>query len=89
MNKPKSRQQQPSAEQLEERCRQWNSTYPIGAVVEYHSNIGAYRHIVTRTRGEAYVLSGHTAVCFVEGVAGCVALDALVPVNNRRVARSA
>lgn len=89
MNKPTTRQKQPSVEQLEERCRQWNVTHPIGAVVEYHSTIGAYRHIVTRTRGEAYVLSGHTAVCFIEGIPGCVALDALVPVNGRRVAKSA
>lgn len=89
MNKPKPSQKQPSMEQLEERCQQWNAAYPIGAVVEYHSTIGAYRHLVTRTKGAAYVLSGHTAVCFIEGIPGCVALDALVPVNGRRVAKSA
>ena len=79
----------PTAEQLEERCQQWNAAYPIGTVVEYHSVIGAYRHIVTTTKSAATVLSGHTAVCFVDGIAGCVALDALVPVNGRRVAKSA
>lgn len=80
---------QESASALIERCRQWNVAYPIGAEVEYHSVINADRHVLTRTNSVAYVLSGHTAVCFVDGVSGCVALDALVPVNNRRVARSA
>lgn len=88
MNKPK-RIKQPTVEQLEERCRQWNASYPIGAEVEYHSVIGAQRNVLTRTNSVAYVLSGHTAVCFVDGVSGCVALDALVPVNGRKVARSA
>lgn len=78
-----------SVSALMERCRQWNATYPIGAEVEYHSVIGTDRHVLTRTNSVAYVLSGHTAVCFVDGAIGCVALDTLVPVNNRRIARSA
>jgi hypothetical protein len=36
----------------------------------------------TRTRSAAYVLSGHTAVVFVDGVSGCVALDAVNPVTK-------
>ncbi len=84
--KPK-KQQQESPQLLEQRCRAWNDTYPIGAEVEYHSVIGNRQCVLTRTNSAAYVLSGHTAVCFVDGVRGCVALDALVPVNNRRVAR--
>jgi hypothetical protein len=77
---------QDSPELLEQRCRAWNDTYPVGAEVEYHSVIGAREHRLTKTRSAAYILSGHTAVCFVDGAAGCVALDALTPVNNRRVA---
>ncbi len=84
----KLRMKQMSPEALEERCRVWNAAYPIGTVVEYHSTIGAYRHIVTTTRSVATVLGDHT-VCFIDGVSGCVALDALVPVNGRSVARSA
>lgn len=33
------------------------------------------RSIDTKTRSEAQVLSGHTAVVWVEGVSGCIALS--------------
>lgn len=67
---------------LERLCMNWNGTYPIGTEVEYHSVIGEAAHKITRTRSAAYVLSGHTAVLFVEGVSGCVALDAVDPVTK-------
>jgi hypothetical protein len=64
---------------LERECMVWNVKHPIGTQVEYHSVIGEPAHILTRTRTQAYVLSCHTAVLFVEGIAGCVALDACIP----------
>jgi len=73
---------QPNLAELERLCMNWNGTYPIGTEVEYHSVIGSPKHIVTRTRTGAYVLSGHTAVLFVEGVSGCVALEAVEPVTK-------
>jgi hypothetical protein len=68
-----------TAASLERRCMEWNAEFPIGTQVEYHPVINNPQHRVTKTRTGAYVLSGHTAVVFVEGVAGCVALDACVP----------
>ena len=38
---------------------------------------GAGPGVIQRTRSDAYVLSGHTAVVFITGVSGCVALDAV------------
>jgi hypothetical protein len=62
---------------LERRCHNWNSGHPVGTEVEYHPIIGEEAHRVTKTRSEAYVMSGHTAVIFVEGHSGCVALEAV------------
>lgn len=70
---------------LEKFCVAWNATNPIGTEVEYHPVIGQPDHRLTRTRGPAYVLSGHTAVVFVDGVSGCVALDACIPVGSGTV----
>ena len=66
----------PSPEQLEKQCREWNAQHPVGSPIRYHSIIGSPNHIMTTVREPAYVMSGHTAVCFVEGISGCVALDA-------------
>lgn len=84
INRPMRNPKQPSVAHLEQRCAAWNAAYPIGTVVEYHSIIGDARHLLTRTNSVAYVLSGHTAVLFVDGIRGCVALDAVVPANKRR-----
>lgn len=63
--------------QLERKVNQFNENCPPGTEVFYHPVIGDLESRRTRVRAKAYVLSGHTAVCFVEGVSGCVALDAL------------
>ena len=76
------KQETPS--QLIQRCAAWNAAYPIGTEVEFHPVIGAHAHRKTRTTSEAYVLSGHTAVVALEGVAGCVALDACVAAPKQR-----
>jgi len=71
-----------SAEILERRCGDWNLCVPVGSTVEYHPVIGEPNHRVRKTRSEAYVLSGHSAVVFLEGESGCIALDACVALNQ-------
>lgn len=71
-----------SESMLQTICMEWNGTHPIGTEVEYHPVIGEAAHRLTRTRTAAYVLSCHTAVIFVEGVAGCVALESLTVVPS-------
>jgi hypothetical protein len=68
-----------SAAELEAECLRWNAEHPIGTEVIYHPVIGQAKGTKTKTRTGAYVMSGHTAVLFVEGHAGCVALDAVEP----------
>jgi hypothetical protein len=66
-----------SLNELKAECIVWNHEHPVGTAVVYHPVIGEPAGRETKTRSEAYVLGDHTAVVFVEGVAGCVALDAL------------
>jgi len=68
--------------ELERQCMNWNGIYPVGTEVEYHPVIGEPKCKITRTRSGAYVLSCHTAVIFVEGVSGCVALEAVNPISK-------
>jgi hypothetical protein len=74
----------PDLNRLRRQVEDWNARCPVGTPVEYHSVIGGSANRMTRTRTQAYVLGDHTAVCFVEGVSGCVALDALVVVSGKK-----
>lgn len=46
----------------------WNADNPVGAEVIVTKDDGT--ELRTKTRSEAWVLSGHTAVVMVEGIAG-------------------
>jgi len=61
--------------QLQKQCDDWNARYPVGTEVEYYPVMGDTQYSVHRTRMPAQVLSGHTAVIWIEEKAGCVSLD--------------
>jgi hypothetical protein len=65
-----------SLNELKADCIVWNHEHPVGTRVLYHPIIGEPegRERVTRTPAE--VLSGHTAVVWLEGERGCVCLEA-------------
>lgn len=67
----------PNLKKLDAQCREFNAKHPIGTGVLYHPVIGEEPGRFTTTRSQAYILSGHTAVIFVDQVSGCVALDAI------------
>jgi hypothetical protein len=71
------RQQKPG--ELEAVVKCWNERYPVGTEVKYFPIIGGRTYGFTKTTAQAWILSGHTAVTNVEGVAGCVALQACQP----------
>lgn len=60
--------------------RTWNEQHPVGTpVIAYPGARPEYwsddvERLVTRTRSKAQVLSGHTAVVWVEGHGACIAL---------------
>lgn len=66
---------------VQDECELFNQNYPLGTSVRYWkgekfgppSGWGA-------TRSEAQPLSGHTAVVWIEGCVGCVALSHVEPV---------
>lgn len=57
--------------------------HPVGTQVAYRRDDGTT--VSTRTRSAPQVLTGHTAVIWLEGLAGCVALhrvEVVVEVAN-------
>ena len=53
----------------------WNRDCLIGTRVRYWTGVREGEGKVSTTRSKAEVLGGHTAVVWIEGVAGCVALS--------------
>lgn len=68
-----------SASRQYERVAQWNARYPVGTAVTVERDNGACER--TATRSEAWMLSGHTAVVMVDGIAGCYLLSRITPVE--------
>ena len=52
----------------------WNAKHGVGTVVAYWS-LPTDEARIAKTRTEAQLLSGHTAVVWLEGVSGCWALS--------------
>jgi hypothetical protein len=57
----------------------WNKYFPIGTRVRYWTGVREGSGKVSVTRSAAEVLSGHTAVIWIEGCVGCVALSHVQP----------
>jgi hypothetical protein len=62
----------PGLESQRAQINRWNARYPVGTRVVVTRDNGS--EIVTRTRSGAQLLSGHTAVIFLEGISGCYLL---------------
>lgn len=59
------------------KCDAWNSAHQVGVAVKLTKDNGDV--IDTKTRSVAQVLSGHTAVIWLEGISGCYCLDRVRP----------
>jgi hypothetical protein len=59
----------------------WNRSVAVGDEVDYTSYPGA-PVVRRRTRTEAQVLSGHTAVVWLEDTSGCVCISHCKPVRK-------
>lgn len=66
----------PNTAALQRQCDQWNAANPIGQIVTVQFDSGDIK--LTKTRSAAYVLSGHSAVVFLDGISGCYSLDRVV-----------
>jgi hypothetical protein len=58
-----------------ERVANWNDHHPVGTPVYYRPIAGEADERPTKTRSEAWLLGGHTAVVMVDGIAGGVAVS--------------
>jgi hypothetical protein len=63
----------PILAELELECQRWNEAHPVGTRVFVQKDNGIKQ--LTRTRSEASVLSGHSAVIYLEGISGCYLLS--------------
>lgn len=68
----------PSPAKLRAQCESFNAKYPVGQKVSVRKD-GGYG-VITVTRSRAEVLSGHSAVIWLEGITGCYLLDRVTPI---------
>lgn len=62
----------------------WNAQHPVGTEVRVMRDFGG--PVITKTRSEAWMLGGHTAVVMLEGISGAYALDCCKPTGGTNVA---
>lgn len=60
-------------------CDNWNARHAVGVVVDYSEVVGVTEPTRYTTATEAQVLSGHSAVVWLEGKSGCVQLSHCKP----------
>ena len=70
----------PNLKALQKQVDEFNSRYPIGCTVTVRKDNG--QGISTVTRSAAEVLSGHSAVIWLEGIGGCYLLDRVTPIKG-------
>jgi hypothetical protein len=68
----------PSPAALQQQCDQFNARFPVGQQVTVRKDDGSGMN--TTTRSEAQVLSGHSAVIWLDGISGCYLLDRVTPI---------
>ena len=64
---------------LEKECAAFNARYPVGTAVGLRKDFSD-ELTLTKTRSKAQVLSGHSAVIWLEDVSGCYLLDRVTPI---------
>lgn len=62
---------------LNKKCAAWNAKHPVGTKVTVRLDGGESRETVTRSPAE--VLSGHSAVIWLDGIRGCYLLERVSP----------
>lgn len=71
----------PTLVNLEKQVSDWNQKHPIGSKVMRYKIIDPLEDgNETKTRSEAWVMGGHSAMVMVEGVSGGVCLESVVPI---------
>lgn len=61
---------QTKIKKLQHDCDEFNKKYPVGTPVFLKKDF-VDEPVKTKVRGKAFILSGHSAVAFFEGISGC------------------
>lgn len=69
----------PNQEKLQSQCDAFNSKFGVGQTVYVRLDNG--EGVETTTRSKAEVLSGHSAVIWLEGFTGCYLLERVTPLR--------
>lgn len=69
-----------SASELQAQVDDFNARYPVGQRVTLRNDRG--EGVTTVTRAAAEVLSGHSAVIWLDGISGCYLLDRITPMTG-------
>jgi hypothetical protein len=67
-------------ESLQRECDAFNLANAVGARVRVKMDNGTTT--ITNTRSTAQVLSGHSAVIWLDGISGCYLLDRVTPMGD-------
>ena len=73
----------PNLKVLQKTVDAWNAKYPVGTKVVV--TLDNHERKETVTRSEAEVLSGHSAVIWLEGIRGCYLLDRVRAVEEATI----
>jgi len=65
-----------SQEVMQSKCDAFNLRNPVGSSVTVVKDLG--ERIETKVKYPAQILSGHTAVVWLEGISGCYDLDRVI-----------
>ncbi len=68
---------QPNLAKLQTQVDDFNNRFPVGTLVRVRLDNGQTKD--TKTRSPAQVLSGHSAVVWLEGISGCYMLERVSP----------
>ena len=67
---------------LDQQCSYFNRVHEVGTLVRYWNGAKEGEPSgIEKTRTEARVLGDHTVVVWLEGVAGCVSLSHIEPIE--------
>lgn len=72
----------PNLKALQDECDKFNAANPIGADINVVLDNVA-EPFLTKTRSDAQVLSGHSAVIWLDGVSGCYLLGRVTAVVRK------
>jgi hypothetical protein len=67
---------QESTEVMKSKVEVFNEKHPVGSTVVVVKDLG--ERIKTKVRSPAEILSGHTAVVWLEGITGCYLLNRVI-----------